>query len=139
MQERSRHVGSTETWMRTWIPPPARCTTATVPGITNGHKPHRRRTFDSNPANFSSYRSGPTAALRNAVTLQLLDMIPPWCLHICSVWFGLFFCRSLTRLSAIRLFQMLANQKQLAAVHTALLGRVCPSCFLWQNCTAGKM
>lgn len=42
-----------------------------------------------------------------------------------------FFCRA-------RLFQTLANQRELTEVQALLLGRVSLSCFLLQDCPAGK-
>lgn len=63
---------------------------------------------------------------------HLLSLV--WALFFFFFFFvtHVFVCRA-------RLFQMWANQTQVAEVHAALLGRVSLSCFLWQNCTAGKM
>lgn len=44
----------------------------------------------------------------------------------------MFVCRA-------RLFQTLANQREMTEVQALLLGRVSLSCFLPQDCTAGKM
>lgn len=50
----------------------------------------------------------------------------------CLLVSDVFVCRA-------RLFQTLANQRELTEVQALLLGRVSLSCFLPQDCTAGKM